>query len=57
MNLEYLTIAVLLLIIFAQFLRGLKDGYKIAYYETRLELDGVRIDHIRNKTIWSMMTE
>ena len=51
---EYLTLGLLVIIVIAQYLKGLKSLYKITYYETRLEHNGIDIDHMKTKSLWAM---
>jgi hypothetical protein len=54
---QYLTLGFLLIVIIYQYLKGLKSIYKITYYEARLEHNGFNIDHVKNKSFWSIMTD
>ena len=51
---EYL-IVLMMTVIIGQMISGLKATFKISYYETTLELKGINIDHIKNKSFFSMM--
>jgi len=54
---EYLTFGLCILIIAGQYLMHLKSIYKISYYETRLKNNGIDIEAVKNKSLWSMLTE
>lgn len=52
----YLTLGLLVIIIMIQYYKGLKAIYKISYYETRLENNGIDIAHVKNMSLWRMLT-
>jgi hypothetical protein len=55
---SYITvIAILSIIVVYQFIKSRKSGYKIAYYELKLKLNGYDISHIENKSLWSMLVD
>ena len=54
---QTITLIVLVVIVILQYLKGLKSTYKIAYYEARLKNNGFDIDHVKNKSLWSMVLD
>ena len=54
---QSITLIVLVVIVILQYLKGLKSTYKIAYYEAYLKGHGFNMDHVKNKSLWSMMTD